>query len=293
MTSFQQVMSPNSDTLSSYSKHLLDGSNYISWKMDTESFLQSKGLSKFIRFKLSTLLDDPALSADKLMDLRDGDEMALGHIKTRCNDSFKEMLIKCKTARKAWKTLAGYFEGRETFNKIHLMERLMDDKLRAEGDIVDNVQSFLKEKKQIVRRLAECGIRIPEELQVAILLSRLPETMDTMRRILEADADITVDKVARELLRESVRLSSKRKNQPDEKAVEQVNAAMMKRQKTYPRTDTVCTFCGTPGNAAVKCWLNPQGTNFRQTFAERVKKTAEAIAARHGHSGSFDNAVTP
>jgi len=292
MTSFQQVMSPNSDLLSSYSKHLLDGSNYISWKMETDAFLQSKGLSKFIRFKLKTLLEQPELSADKLMDLRDGDEMALGHIKTRCNDSFKEMLIKCKTARKAWKTLAEYFEGRETFNKIHLMERLMDDKLRAEGDIVENVQSYLKEKKQIVRRLAECGIRIPEELQVEILLSRLPETMDTMRRILEADADITVDKVARELLRESVRLSSKRKSQPDEKAIEQVNAAAMKRQKTYPK-DSVCTFSGTAGHAAIKCWLNPQGTNFRQAFAERVKKTAEAIAARRGHSGSSDNAVTP
>lgn len=293
----QQVMSPSQD-YQVVGSSLLDGSNFISWKIETEAFLQSKGLAKFIRVKLRTLLDDPDLSADKRMELRDGDEMTLGHIILRCNDSFKEMIVKAKTARKAWKILTQYFEGKETFNKIHLMERLMDGKLAAEGDMVMNVQSYLKEKKQIVRRLADCQVTIPEELQVAILLSRLPESMDTMRRILEADPNVDVDKISRELLRESVRISSKRKAE-GERTTEQVHAAAMMDQGAYQRIAAAqsgnhfkrnkrdraaesahCGFCGTTGHSSNKCWLNPYGSNFRQNFAERVQRTAESMSKR-------------
>ena len=55
-------MSPNTPEDYSDSKVILDGTNYAIWKIETEAFLQSKGLAKFLSKKCKSLMFDPALS---------------------------------------------------------------------------------------------------------------------------------------------------------------------------------------------------------------------------------------
>lgn len=139
-----------------------------------EAFLQSKGLAKFLTIKGRKLLQNPAISLEKKIELQDADERALGHIKKLVDASLKELLFDCKTARSAWKILARYFDGKEQFNRIQLLEMLMDGKLDDSGNMLENVQAFIKDKRQLARRLQLCGVQIPEELLVTIMLARLP-----------------------------------------------------------------------------------------------------------------------
>jgi hypothetical protein len=53
--------------------------------------------------------------------IMDEDEMALGHIKCHVSPSFLDLVIECKTALEAWKKLETFFNGKEKFNKFHLL----------------------------------------------------------------------------------------------------------------------------------------------------------------------------
>ena len=83
---------------------MLDGTNYAEWKLNMESFLQSKGLARCLKSDFKKLLKNPELKLESKLDLQDKDERALGHIKMKCGPSFKELLLPAKSAREAWKT---------------------------------------------------------------------------------------------------------------------------------------------------------------------------------------------
>lgn len=269
-------MRPNVSTDSSL---VLNGSNYHIWKVEMEAFLQSKGLAKFLSSKGRKLLKSPGLTLEKRIELEDSDERALGHIKRLVDGSLKELLITCKTARSAWKTLARYFDGKEQFNKVQLLERLMDGKLEETGNVLENVQAFIKDKRQLARRLQICGVKIPEELLVTIMLARLPDSLDTMRRILESDPSLTVDKVSNELIREATRILGKRACSHKE-TFEELNITSEISKRSHrsasssklpsKRVRDPCSMCGLAGHDVSNCWINPDSKSYRPSFASNL-----------------------
>ena len=76
---------------------------------------------------------------------------------------------------KVWKSLEKFFAGKETYNKVFLLEQLIDGKLNESNDPVKDIQDFIRQKSEIIRRLNEIGLQVNEELQVAIILARLPD----------------------------------------------------------------------------------------------------------------------
>ena len=273
----QKVMSAKSssptNSSNDYQVTVLDGTNYATWSVQMQAFLQSKGLSKFIKNNLEDLKARPNLTATKKMDLEDDDEKTLGHIKCNMNQSYWDIVAEATTAFDAWTSLKNFFSGKETFNKIHILEEYIDGRLSDEGDIVANVQKYIKSKNEAVRRLDSIGIKIEKDLQVAVLLARLPDSFDTMRRILESQNDVTMEQVSSELNREAIRKSNKRKAPVKENsfiADTDVIPPPPKKDTANNRSNQVCEICNVKGHSTARCWFNPKSSNYRPNFKEKI-----------------------
>jgi hypothetical protein len=273
---------------------LLDGTNYPTWKLKMESYLQSKGLAKFLSSKGYELMQDQGLTREKRMDLEDASEKALGLIRRNVDGNHQEMLIDCKNAKKAWKTLKKHYQDKEVFNKVLLLQRLFEESLTEGQDMVKAIPAYLQSKKEIVRRLQSVGLRIPEELLVAVILARLPPSYDITRRILESSSDVSLAKVNQELLREATRKTNKRKAGPVEEAHTTQATPSKRSKKDFTRKKPqACDHCGVPGHPAHNCWMNPKSKNFRPEFAQKMFKLAQDAQNNSGQGlGSMDNAVS-
>ena len=191
---------------------MFDGSNYIQWKARLTGFLQTKGLKKFIeRNYLETMMIQAENEEDEALALKAEimNEKALGHIKCTIGDDYLHLIEHCTNAWNAWNIIATTFEGRETYNKIHLLEQLIEGKMK---DPMQDSQSYISEKTQLVKRLANAGLNLPQELVVAILLAKLPESYETMRRILESQQHLTIASLTSEFNREALRRVRKRES---------------------------------------------------------------------------------
>src|SRR4029079_10508761 len=202
----------------------------------------------------------------KLEIILEADEKALGHIKFNIASSFNELVVNSSTALDAWEKLETFFSGKETYNKVDLLQQLIDGKLTETGNPVKDVQSFINEKNEIVRRLDSVGIKISQDMQVCIMLARLPDTYDTMRRIIDSQPDLSMMKLTAELNREAIRNSSKKRSAPsEEKALaSDTTPPPFKKQKTHKKQK--CTYCEFTGHEAGGCWLNPKSSKYRPEF---------------------------
>lgn len=267
-------MSPmTSTTDSAYTMKLLDGTNYGTWKVQMEAVLQAAGLYKFVTHRIVQLKQLYVDDFEKLESLLENDEKALGCIKKNVEILHLDLIAECKTALEAWVKLESFFAGKENFNKINLLQCLIDGSLKETGNIVRDIQEFVQGKNDLVQRLGSIGIKIDEELQVAIMLSRLPPCFDTMRRILESQENLTLIKLVAELHREGIRQSAVRnpKRMSDEVALvssQEFNA--VKRQK-FDRKKLYCKFCNISGHDGDRCWLDPNSKGYRKNFAESLK----------------------
>jgi hypothetical protein len=243
--------------------------NYTEWKQEMLSILQSKGLGKYVTTRAADLLKDKDLTLTLKMQIQDGEEMALGRIRRSVSSSYKEMLMECTTALEAWKLLENHFEGKETYNKIHLLTRLIDESLPEEGDMVENIEKFLSTKSQLVRRLKGCDVEISKDLLVTLILARLPRSFEIVARILENTENLSLEKVQAELVREASRRMVKRP-----RALESANfASDGAAPRKKPKLDTsrlTCSFCAGKGHVSDKCWLNPEGSNFRKELHDKL-----------------------
>jgi hypothetical protein len=191
--------------------------------------------------------------------------------------TYNEVVVNSTTALDAWTQLEIFFAGKESFNKVDLLQQLIDGKLIETGNPVKDVQEFIKQKNEIVRRLDSVGMPISKEMQVCIMLARLPESYDTMRRIMESQADLSLIKMTAELNREAIRRSNKRPLVPQEKAFFTGDSRHPKKIKTFhDKKKQICGYCNVSGHDAAACWLNPKSIKFRPEW----RRTMLEIASR-------------
>ena len=262
-----------------YAVKVLDGTNYSTWKHEMTSFLQSKGLYKFITERAEVFKQANANDPVKLEVILESDEKALGEIKCNIASSFNELVVNSSTALDAWEKLETFFSGKETYNKVDLLQQLIDGKLTETGNPVKDVQSFINEKNEIVRRLDSVGMKISQDMQVCIMLARLPDTYDTMRRIIESQPDLSMMKLTAELNREAIRNSSKKRSAPSEEkalAATDTRPPPTKRPRTpqHERKKLKCTYCEFTGHEAGGCWMNPKSSKFKPEFRSSMLKLA-------------------
>ena len=125
---------------------LLDRTNYGSWKIQMESLLQAMGLFKFITPRVELLKQAVVDDVEKLELLLENDEKALGCIKRNFELLHLDLLSDFRTAFEAWGKLESFFAGKEQFNKINLLQSLVDGNLRDTGNPLRDIQEFIQEK---------------------------------------------------------------------------------------------------------------------------------------------------
>ena len=91
-----------STTEPTYTMKLLDGTNYGTWKVQMEAALQAAGLYKFVTPRVSQLKIMLADDFEKLENLLENDEKALGCIKKNIEILHLDLISDCKTALEAW-----------------------------------------------------------------------------------------------------------------------------------------------------------------------------------------------
>jgi hypothetical protein len=258
-----------------------------------QNFLQSKGLGKFITDKGKQLLENPLLSADKKAVLEDNDEMALGQIKVNIATSYLDIVAQAKTALEAWNALQAFFEGKETFNKVYLLEQLWEGKLEESGNLMENIQIFIRDKTDVARRLENAGVKFEDDVIAAITLSRLPPSFDTMVRILTSQKELSVAKVKEELQREAIRRNvmrapetafSANTNSTDSRGKKRpADESEDTREPKKPKLDKsklVCSYCDFKGHTASACWLNPESKYFRANFKSKLLKAVQSTGSQ-------------
>jgi hypothetical protein len=282
----------------------LDGTNYPLWRTKMTSYLQSKALYKYLtrRVELLKIAAKRERKLKKLEQLNDNDEKALGLIKCNIADCYYEIVIDCKTAFEAWTSLENYFAGKEQSNRVNLLEQAIDGRLVESSNPTMDVQTFIKEKNELFRRLNAAGLKVSDEMQVAIMLSRLPESYDILKRILEAQPSLTVLKLCSELTKEGVRRSNKRKladqtttsttsssststSPPPVSAfsAQDSNSSHAAKRAKTENNKKHCNFCDVKGHTDNKCWLNPNSTNFRADFKEKMLKMIATLQKHNNH----------
>lgn len=253
----------------------LDGTNYELWASQMTSLLQSKGLYKYITQRAAVLKDAYKDDIEKLEAVIEGDERALGLIKCYMLQGFVDVVRPAGTAMEAWTLLQQHFAGKETFNKIHLLEQLIDGRLEDSDNPSADIQEFIKKKNELVRRLGAAGLEIKEDLQIAIMLARLPESFETMRRILETKPDLSLTYLTAELNREAIRMTNTRKRPLVEKSFlgDDSERPSPAKKPRFDKKKLKCDYCDVKGHETNRCWLNPKSKSFRPDFKNRLMKS--------------------
>lgn len=264
---------------------VLDGSNYNYWRQEMISFLQSRGLYKYVTDRAAKLLEQyEKISKNfaKAEEVREGDEKALGFIKRSIKYCYVDVIVDCTTALDAWTKLETFFAGKETSNSVSLVKQLINSKLKESANPVIDVQEFVQTNNDLVKRLNVSGMKLTEELQVSLMLAQLPDSYEAMGRIFEAQGELTVIRLSTELNKEAIRKQEKKRS-----FEESVLAAShrfesgppTKRPRNRSRSFKSCTYCEATGHVMETCWFNPKSPKYRPELVEKVKKLGSMDAS--------------
>jgi hypothetical protein len=197
------------EATSSHKVDILTTTTWSSWAPDMEAFLFSKGLGDFLSKTTSEIIaelnvdESDKLSKKQEYDFKISHDKALGHLRCLIDSNCKEIIRACSTVKEAWTMLQEQLEGKETYNKIYLLTLAFASNL-PEGNL--DVDTYVKQKEKIFRRLKDVGLTLPDELIVLMILMGLPQAFDTQRRIIEARPELKLEDVKRDLRQEALRL---------------------------------------------------------------------------------------
>lgn len=245
----------------------LNDFNWPTWRFRVELVLMKEDL-------WSTVKD--AKPAETTSAWTRKDEKARAIIGLALEDSQLSHIMDVGSAKEMWDKLKSYHERGSLTNKIHVLRKLCSLRLEEGG----NMSEHLVEATNLAHRLARMGEALKEHLVVAILLSSLPETYNTLVTALEGrpEEDMKLDYVKGKLLDEW-----RRRNQSEvqenfcEKAMKSVV------QPENRRKVKQCYYCRQDGHFRWNCPI------LMEQAEVSVQKQSQAKSVRRSHPESDSN----
>lgn len=250
----------------------LNGENYFTWKYKMELFLRKEKVWTAISTRRPIVHEESSTvtaaiiqqQQEKLDAFLEKDEMARVTIGLFVEDNQLALIRNLTTAKETWDTLKSYYE-RNTFqNKVMIMRRIWELKLTDESDM----EQHIREMTDSFQKLVDMGEQqVNENWKIAIFLSSLPSSYDTLVQTLEArpEADLTLSLVHSKCIGEFL----KRKNMN----CDNTSATVL---KTSTRG---CYFCKEESHFKRDCtkykeWLkkNPRKEYGTESNKEKVNK---------------------
>lgn len=222
----------------------LNNSNYSNWKYKMELLLIKEGLWKVIKETApapSTTLTTVSNQKD-IDDWNVNDDKARAFIGLSVEDDQIAHIRKAKTAAEAWTNLKQYHEKGTLSNKVHLMRRICSLRMDEGGSAVEHINRL----QELFMKLSDIGEEsLSDKWSVAMLLSSLPRSYDTLITALEARPDpedeLTFALVHHKVIAEFERRANANGGESTDRAL-----------KTIAKVQK-CFFCKKPGHLKGDC----------------------------------------
>lgn len=243
----------------------LNNFNYELWKFRMELLLLKEGVKNVV--------DDPVPQVPTATWLhRDGKARAL--IGLSIDDSQTCHVLHAATARDMWLSLKNYHARSSLATKIHVLRKLFRMHLADDG----NMAEHLSQITQLANRLSNMGNPLKDHWLVAIILSSLNDSYDSLITSLESrpKADLQLEFVKRKLLDEW----RKRLEKAGESASggsEKVLKTVVSAKKMEKKKEKVCHYCGKEGHFRRECRKLEYDRKNKEKDSERSQKANVVI----------------
>lgn len=178
----------------------LNSENYFTWKYKMELLRIKENLWNIIDEVKPELKDDGS-NKTEVDAWKRKDNQTRSIIGLLVEDSQLYLIRTKRTARATWLALKDYHEKDTLGNKVSLMRRICSSRMDETG----NIETHISELTDLFQRLVDLGEeQLSEKWMVAMILSSLPRSYDTLVTALEArsEADITMPLVKSKLINE-------------------------------------------------------------------------------------------
>ena len=168
---------------------------------------------------------------------------ALATIALALSAAEKEHIIECTTPKAAWDILEKLYEGKGRNRKFMLLQELF--RMSMDGEKMD---SYLRAVREKMSELSTIGLKLEDDIKLAIILNGLPERYRYLVVSLEKQEKIDFDELAARLLEEEL------KTNPPSTTVH----ALMSKKNLYSGGGFVerehrCYACGEVGHLKRDC----------------------------------------
>ena len=228
------MSSVNPNAEETYKVELLQGSaNYRTWKLSMRMVLQARDLWEVVSGEeVKPEAEAEAQAWEKKA------RKALATIALALSAAEKEHIIECLTPKAAWDILEKLYEGKGRNRKFMLLQELF--RMSMEGEKMD---SYLRAAREKMSELSTVGLKLEDDIKLAIILNGLPERYRYLVVSLEKEEKIDFDELTARLLEEEVKV--------DPRAA--AGTMAMAARKVYKDPEDECHYCGQKGHWKRDC----------------------------------------
>lgn len=189
----------------------------------------------------------------------EADEKALTAIALCIDDTQIQHIRDCKTAKESWSALREIHEKDSTSNRVHLLQRIMRERLVLNGD----AEMHMNRLTELFQKLLSLGAELkPEFLMSATMLASLDSSYDSLVTALESkdEKDLTAAFVRTKVIAEY-----KRRKERDQNADDAVALKIGPKKNVRPFH---CYHCNETGHIRRNCPKLKQSTK-KESSAEQ------------------------
>src|SRR5271170_905239 len=226
-------VTPNTE-LETYKVEPLQGSaNYRTWKFSMRMVLQARDLWEVVS---GEEVKPEAETAAQVWEKKA--RKALATIALAVSAAEKEHIIECITPKAAWDILEKLYEGKGRNRKFMLLQELF--RMSMEGESMD---LYLRAVREKMSELSTTGLKLEDDIKLAIILNGLPERYRYLVVSLEKEEKIDFDELTARLLEEETKV--------DPRAAAGTTA--LAARKVYKDPEDECHYCGQKGHWKKDC----------------------------------------